>query len=393
MNILLVDDKNENLIALEALLRHDDHSIFMAQSGSEALELLLTRQDFAVALIDIQMPEMNGFELAELMRAKSLTREIPIIFVTAAYHDQNFSFKGYEAGAVDVLFKPINPVVLQAKVRVFLQMAKQREELQSQLAKLKQTEAELQKALAVRDEFMGIASHELRTPITSMKLQLHLLQRIFDRDGVAGLSSERLAKFFSTSSRQIKNLADLISDLMDVTRISNGRLTLRPEEIDLNHVIADVLEEHHELISNAGNTVHFVVEQDAMVFADRTRLEQMIANLVSNACKYAAGKNIEIFVRRAAGFAELSVIDHGPGIPNDKISKIFERFERVNDQGSVKGLGLGLYIVRQIVLAHGGTIRVQSEVGKGTNFIIEIPTLDHVKSLGSATLTAAVQQA
>jgi signal transduction histidine kinase len=378
IKVLLVDDLAGKLFAHQALLKHafpndQDLEIFQAMSGVQALSLLLDH-DFAVAMIDVQMPGMDGFELAELMRGTDRTKNVPIIFVTAGARDARYTFKGYESGAVDFLYKPLEAQVVQSKIRVFLELDRQRRLLQMQLLETQAKEQELKKALAIRDEFLGIASHELRTPLTSLKLHLQMMDRNFRRDGVQSMTPDRVEKMLKTSNRQIETLTNLIEDLMDVSRITNGKLTLDPVTMDLVEMVKDVTEYFSEHLLAAESKVEIRAEAPVVGLWDRERVQQVIVNLVSNAIKYGSGSPIEIEVAHDNRFATLKVIDHGMGIADEDQVRIFERFERaVRPTDSISGLGLGLFIVREIVAAQGGTISVQSAPSKGSTFTVQLP--------------------
>ena len=200
-NCLLVDDREENLIALEALLAGEPLVFYKARSGAEALEHLL-EHDFALALIDVQMPEMDGFELAELMRGSSRARAIPIIFVTAGGPDYARVFKGYEAGAVDFLFKPLNEQIVKSKVRVFVELYQQRRTLSEQVAALRESQEVSRQAVEARNRFISIAGHELRTPLTVLQLQLEMAKRSFASDPSA-LAPEQLERMLGQLGRQV----------------------------------------------------------------------------------------------------------------------------------------------------------------------------------------------
>jgi signal transduction histidine kinase len=361
----LVDDLKGNLLALESLLRPEGATIFRAQSGEEALELLL-EHDFALALVDVQMPGMNGFELAEYMRGTEKTRNIPIIFVTAGSRVQEGVFQGYEAGAVDFLFKPLDPFIVRSKVRIFL-------ELDAQKARLQQTERELKRALAARDEFFSIASHELKTPITAINLQLQILGRLLAQTEGTNPVKERMDKAFGTFNRQVTKLNGLVDTLLDVTRIKNGKLNLERKDVELSALAKEVVDR----FTTTDKTVSIKTSLEPEVWGswDLQRLDQVTVNLVSNAIKYGEGSPVEVTVSREDGYARLTVKDGGPGISPERLPYIFDRFERAVENSSVQGLGLGLYIVKQIVQAHGGSVNVESTEGKGTTFVVSLPAL------------------
>lgn len=364
INILIVDDRPENLISLENLLKEDDVVIYKAQSGVEALELLL-KHGFALALLDVQMPEMNGFELAELMRGKEKTKTIPIIFVTAGAIDAQHTFMGYDAGAVDFLYKPLDTRIVKSKVKVFKELEQQKLVIQDQLTQLSQ-------ALKWRDDFLSIASHELKTPITSMRLQTQMTARSLQKNANS-ITPEKLEKYFVTSNKQLDKLTRLIDDLLDTTRIRAGKLTVDPVEVNFSQLMNDILERYEEQLAEANCQVDSEIQKDIVVYCDPFRAEQVIVNLLSNAMKYAHGKPVSIKLREEHGQAFLTIKDAGPGIAPEKVDAIFERFKRGNRHEGISGLGLGLYIAKQVMDAHHGSITVKSTQGLGSAFTINFP--------------------
>ena len=362
INILLVDDKPENLISLENLLKADDVNIFKAQSGIQALELLL-KHGFALALLDVQMPGMNGFELAELMRGKEKTKSIPIIFVTAGAIDAQHTFMGYDAGAVDFLYKPLDVRIVKSKVKVFKELEEQKMVIQDQLTQLSQ-------ALKWRDDFLSIASHELKTPITSLRLQTQMTIRSMENSPDKNLPPEKLEKFFGTANKQLDKLTRLIDDLLDTTRIRAGKLTVEPIEVNFSNLVVDIVDRFNDLFIQAKCNTNLDLEKNIMVYCDPFRAEQVIVNLFSNVIKYAPGMPISVTHTQKDDMAYLQIKDEGPGILPEKLQSIFERFKRGNKHEGISGLGLGLYIAKQVMDAHNGSITVESELGKGSSFTI-----------------------
>lgn len=363
---LLVDDREENLLALEALLDGEPLELHRARSGAQALDLLL-EHEFALALIDVQMPEMNGFELAELMRGTARTRAIPIIFVTAGGPDDHTRvFKGYEAGAVDFLFKPLSAHVVKSKIRVFVQLYEQRQRLEQQLNALQESEATAKRALEARNRFISIAGHELRTPLTVLRLQLSMAKRKLapDADSVADLLSQL--------DRQVDRLVPLVDEMLDVSRIDSGKLEIQPERFDLALLVEDVVERFQPLLRDAGCEAEVDCRGDAIGQWDRFRVEQVVSNLLSNAARYGDGI-VRTCIRCESDWVELSVSDQGPGVPPEHQQRIFQPFERAEPETVKAGLGLGLYIVRQIVEMHGGTIHVETASGGGARFVVRLP--------------------
>ena len=228
-------------------------------------------------------------------------------------------------------------------------------------------------AIRLRDEFLSIASHELRTPLTPLKIRVQQMQRLLDSNPAAPLPSEQLAKTVQTCHRQIERLSKLIDDLLDISRISRGKLSLHTETFDFSELIRDILTRFSGQLEAAGCQVVLDLEPDIEVVLDLSRIEQVIVNLLTNAIKYAPGKPIEISARRAGDGVEFSLRDHGIGIATVDQSRIFQRFERAVSSSHFGGLGLGLYIVSQILGAHGGRIRVSSEPGEGATFSVNLP--------------------
>lgn len=387
MNILLVDDLPENLMALESLLRQPGVNIFRAQSGDKALELLL-EHEFAVALVDVQMPLMDGFELAELMRGTERTRNVPIIFVTAGAHSRVSTFRGYDSGAVDLLHKPLDPHVVRSKVQVFLELSRQNHLVRQQLAQTQnalserdEALAEAREALQTRDEFLSIASHELKTPLTSLHLQLQMLIRYLGKLEAGGRAPDATAQFLERSShaltvasRQSTKLSTLLDELLDLTRIRLGKLTLSREELSVAQLARDVFERFQGEASAKNVKMELRVDTDVTAHWDSMRMEQVISNLVSNALKYGEGQPVQMHVgSTGSGDVQIVVKDQGMGIQPELQEKIFQRFERAIHAEQISGLGLGLYITRQILEAHGGTIAVRSKPGEGSEFTVNVP--------------------
>ena len=368
VKILLVDDLKDNLLALEWLLKRDDLDIFKAKSGTEALEFMVLH-DFAVAIIDVQMPVMSGFELAELMRGTQLTRNIPIIFVTATDKDQNFSFKGYESGAVDFLIKPLDTHAVKNKVKIFIELYQQRQEL-------KKTQIELEKAVQIRDEFMSMASHELKTPLTLLKLHSQMRKRSLLRGDASAFTLEQLRKIFDSDEKQLDRINHLIDDMLDISRISSGNLSMRLERFDLCDLVQGLVERNSDLFVSADCSVQIEACESAFGNWDRFRIEQVIMNLLTNAMRYGAKKPILVQVNTTLSGAQITVRDQGRGIAKENHARIFQKFERAAIGSGISGLGLGLYIVKQIVEAHHGSIRVESELDQGATFLVELPLLE-----------------
>ena len=384
--LLIVDDLPENLLALEALIKREDRIVYKALSADEALSLLL-QHEFAMAILDVQMPGMNGFELAELMRGTAKTKNIPIVFVSAAGREMNYAFKGYESGAVDFLHKPLDIHAVKSKVNVFVELYRQskamkqqvealeqsRREQETLLAKLQLTQVELERAVRMRDDFMSIVSHEVRTPLNGLILETQLRKMHLARDNAAAFTMEKMRAMVDRDERQIQSLIRLIEDMLDVSRIRTGKLSIRPAEFDLARTVAQLLENFAAQISAAQSSVNFTAEQPVVGQWDEFRIEQVISNLLTNALRYGANKPIDVSVYIEGSQAVVDVRDQGIGISEENQQRVFQQFERVSANQVAAGLGLGLFISEQIVAAHSGTISVQSELGEGALFRFCLP--------------------
>lgn len=522
INILLVDDRPENLISLAAILEHPDYRLVAVESGSEALRHLLEK-DFALILLDVQMPIMDGFETASLIKTRDRSKHIPIIFVTALTPDAPFLFKGYNAGAVDYITKPFDPTILRSKVSIFAdlfrksrQLARQailireneklerekeiaRHELQSlrreraanekyrdlvdgisdgivwtaelstmsmsfisrqaedilgqpldgqssselferalltdpalvekrkewitmlghsvvperdfsfqhevhlangesiwlknsvrlaegaeaghwelrglsvDITKLKRAEETAVTAIAVRDQFLSIASHELKTPLTPLCLQLEIMQKMLKAGAPPEQIRQKLPIFVDRLFRLTDRLSHLVEELLDVSRINNGKLLLEKEELQFSALVREVCDRFGNDLARTKSNLHLNLEEGILGVWDKLRIEQVATNLLTNAIKYGEGKPIEVTTCLEDGNAVLRIRDNGIGIARDDQGRIFQLYERAVSPSHFGGLGLGLYIVRQIVEAHGGEVGLESNLGMGSTFWVRIP--------------------
>ncbi|MDR0281252.1 MAG: hybrid sensor histidine kinase/response regulator [Paucimonas sp.] len=384
--LLIVDDLPENLLALEALIKGDDRAVYQAGSADQALSLLL-EHEFALAILDVQMPGMNGFELAELMRGTEKTKHIPIVFVSAAAREMNYAFKGYESGAVDFLHKPLDTVAVKSKVTVFVELYRQRKALDRQLQALERSQqeqqqlleqlqvarADLERAVRMRDDFMSIVSHEVRTPLNGLILETQLRKLHLAKDNADAFTLDKMRAMVERDERQINSLIRLIEDMLDVSRIRTGKLSISPSRFDLGQLVSGLVENFASQAAAAGSVIDLECSAGVEGFWDEFRIEQVIANLLSNALRYGRKRPVHVRVLEDAGMACIEVRDEGIGISPENQQRIFQQFERVTSNHSVAGLGLGLYISEQIVLAHGGRIGVSSAEGEGATFRVLLP--------------------
>jgi len=386
VNLLIVDDLPENLLALDALLQAPGVRVHQAESAEQALELLL-RHEFALAILDVQMPGMDGFQLAELMRGTERTKQIPIVFVSAAGRELNYAFKGYESGAVDFMHKPLDAHAVRSKVSVFVDLYRSRKRLARQLEaleqsrreqevlldELRQTKAELEDAVRMRDDFMSIVSHELKTPLNTLILEVQLRKLQLSRNNLTAFSEERLRNMVDKDERQVQSLIRLIDDMLDVSRIRTGKLSIRPSRTDLAELVGNVVESFAAQMEACGCELRLERAESIIGVWDAFRIEQVLANLLTNAMRYGAGKPVWVSVTSCADGACIEVRDQGIGISPQSLERIFCQFERAEGSEGSAGLGLGLFIADQIVRAHNGRIQVQSEEGQGSQFRVLLP--------------------
>jgi two-component system sensor histidine kinase/response regulator len=352
---LLVDDREENLLGLSAVLRADGVEIHQARSGAEALSLMLDH-DFALALIDVQMPEMDGFEVAELMRGSERTRHVPIIFVTAGAHHQSRIFKGYDSGAVDFLVKPIEPQILRNKAEVFFQLYRQRQQLARELV-------ERTESLRLNEMLTAVLGHDLRNPLNVISTGAEVLERTASDPAVRRTAATMLA-----SARRMTRLID---DLLDLARARlAGGIPLERQELDLVPVIHRVAQEHRTVYVD--RPLEVTHEGHLVGHWDGDRLAQLVSNLLGNALTHGQP---DTPVRLHAdgtdrGVVRLTVENVGV-IDEDVRPHLFTPFTG-GTRRRPEGLGLGLYIVQQIVKAHDGAVEVTCADGT-TRFTVSLP--------------------
>ncbi|WP_120717043.1 hybrid sensor histidine kinase/response regulator [Tsuneonella amylolytica] len=369
---LLVDDLPENLLALEALLARDGLVLHTARSGEDALELMLANE-YALALLDVQMPGMDGFELAEFMRANERSRHIPIIFVTAGSGDAARRFRGYEAGAVDFIQKPIEADILRSKADVFLDLFLQRRQITVQRDELATLSAALQAADRQKNRFLAVLAHELRNPLAVLTAGLNILERASDPAAIETVQA---------SMRQtLSHVTRLVDDLLDINRIEQGKIALRRESLALADVLPAALAVAGPSIEAAGHTLTVEApDETVMLDVDPARFVQIVGNIVGNAARYTPkGGRIDVVAARAGDRLHITISDNGVGIPAEHQSLIFDMFEQADhDLGIVgDGLGIGLSLVKQLAELHGGEIcLVRSAPGEGSTFRVELPVAD-----------------
>ena len=358
VKILLVDDLPENLLALSALLEHGDIELLQARSGAEALELLLVHP-VALALVDVQMPEMDGFELAELMRGSERTRAVPIIFVTAGSNDQRRVFKGYEAGAVDFLAKPIEPHILQSKVGVFVELAQQKQQLANELREKTET-------LRLNELFTAMLGHDLRGPL-SVIIMGSMVQEKKAADEAARKAAARTLD-------SAKRMSRMITDMLDLARARlGGGIPVSRQPCDLAALAERCVEGFRVASPDRPVELHCSGALDGEWDADR--LAQLMSNLIGNAIQHGdASQPVQCRLDGASVSEVVFSVENAGSIPADRLPRLFDPFGRGEAQRTrSEGLGLGLYIVEQIALAHGGRVDVRSPGDGTTRFAVHLP--------------------
>jgi signal transduction histidine kinase len=396
--ILVVEDNPDmNQFICDTLC--DEYDVFSAFDGKEGLEKAL-KQKPDLILSDIMMPEVGGEELVLEIRRRPELSGIVIILLTAKA-DEEVRVRLLQAGAQDFVTKPFLRAEVKARVRnnmsckrardllkrelqsshedleeLAQEVSLRRHELEKSIEEARASRDEVQRLLQLRDEFISIAGHELKTPLTPLCLQKHMIEKIMHtRDLPAELKEQKLEAYLKMSQRQIDTLSKLVEALLDVSQIRLGRFSMKPEaDVDLVKLVREVVERYRPQWEIAHSPVKVeVLGESPRGQWDSLRMEQAISNLLTNAIKYGRGKPIELTISSDVSRATISFRDFGFGISKADQARIFNRFERAGSIDSFGGLGLGLYITRQIIAAHAGTIGIESEVGKGTTFIIDLP--------------------
>jgi signal transduction histidine kinase len=394
-DILIVDDNDTNLIAIEAALAQLGRNLVLARSGVEALGRLL-EQDFALIILDVAMPGMDGFETARLVRSRSRSRTTPIIFITGMSWQDEDILRGYQLGAFDFMLKPIRPEVLRAKATVFIDLQERTRELHEKGLELRaaqerahsrdlemqrkrfETEvlAQQMKQMAEadrkKDEFLAILAHELRNPLQPLQTAIEIMAHEHQKP-----VPERVRNIIK---RQVHHIGRLVDDLLDVARFQTGKLQLRREPIALEGVVDEAATNAKAAIESRKHSLEIVGDGSSpTVFGDSTRLTQILSNLLSNAIKYTeSGGKITVSWGTDGDSAFVRVSDSGRGIEQALLPRVFDMFvqERVTGDGS-GGLGLGLGLVKRLVELHQGTVHALSDgLGKGATFEVKLPLAD-----------------
>ena len=373
-NVLLVDDQPAKLLSYRAILEGLDANLVEANSAREALDCLL-KTEFAVVLVDVCMPELDGFELAAMIRDHPRFRRTAIIFVSGIALTEFDRMRGYEVGAVDYLPIPIVPEILRAKVNAFVELYQKTQQLERLNRELEQRvalrTAELEEANRRKDEFLAVLAHELRNPLAAIRTAANVTRR-------PEASTADIRQSTAVIERQVCHLSRLVDDLVDVSRITRGIIELRRDRIKIADVVAQAIETSQPLIQNRAHRLSVKTNADDLaVIGDPARLIQVLSNILHNAAKFTSPQGeIAVEIDQEGDNAVVRVRDNGPGIAPAALPDVFKMFTHADsphDRAS-EGLGVGLALVRRLVEMHSGQVTAHSEgLGSGTELVVKLP--------------------
>lgn len=374
VNILLVDDRKEDLMALQLVLENEGYNFVKATSGREALRILLKEHDFALILMDVHMPIMDGFETAKLIRESERLKAIPIIFLTANNDKAENIFKGYQTGAVDFMIKPVIPEFIRAKVGVFTELYKKSKQLQVQKKNLLELNKELEQRTEeiIRsnkelEKFAYVASHDMQEPLRTIISYIQLLEERFHNQ--EDKEAKQYMDFIVSAGYRMR---DLITGLLEYSRIN--RKEIEPQDVDCNLVLSEVLANLGNSIQE--NNVSIIVDQLPTISGNHFQMVQLFQNIISNAIKFKSLERepkIKVSYKKSDGTHLFSIEDNGIGIEQKYATRIFEIFQRLHPLGEYPGMGIGLAICKKIVERHGGKIWLDSVPQSGSTFFFTLP--------------------
>jgi signal transduction histidine kinase len=381
IKILLVDDRKEDLLSMEVILAHPAYTFYKAASGREALRILLKEKDFAIILIDVQMPQLNGYETTALIRESEHLKHIPIIFLTADNDKPDNIFAGYQAGAVDYMIKPVMPEILRAKVAVFADLYKKNKELQIQKQELEERSAELARSNTELEKFAYVASHDMKEPLRTIISYIELIQKklapVITHASALPQAGEEidedLQKYMDFVVDAGYRMKELISGLLEYSQVDKD---IKPYiEVNCDYVLKEVMDNLQNSIDENKAVIH--VDSLPNINASYLRMVQLFQNLISNAIKFKGENTPEVKIsgRKKDNFYLFSIQDNGIGIKQEFCDKVFELFMRLHPIGEYQGAGIGLAICKKIVEHHKGKIWVESVPGKGSTFYFTIPVV------------------
>lgn len=369
--ILIVDDRPENLLALETVLKDLDVDLIRALSGNEALKATL-HHDFALALLDIQMPEMDGYELASILREEEKTAKLPFIFISAVYTDNMNVFKGYERGAFSFITKPFEPQILRNKVKFFVDKHMQEISLYNLNQDLQKKNEELENANKELDAFCYSVSHDLRGPLRAIEGFAKILQEDYTKD-----LDEEAKRILGVIIGSTLRMDKLIDSLLLLSRM--GKKEITKTIVNVSELVQHTLLELQTDTENGKTKIQ--IGELFPVMGDVELLTQVFVNLISNAIKYSSKKEepiVEIGCNQSNGENTYFVKDNGAGFNMKYLNRLFGVFQRLHDNRDFEGVGIGLAIVHRIVTRHGGKVWAEGEVGQGATFYITLPQIQEV---------------
>jgi signal transduction histidine kinase len=347
--IVVIDDSRANLLAMEGLLQSLDYKILLAENAEDGIRQALA-EEVALVVADVRMPRVDGLEMLARLREQALARKLPVVFISGYGYDSAQARRAYELGAIDYILKPIDPDILRAKIKALVTLFLQERQIE-------RAESEVR----AKDRYIGVLGHDLRNPLSAIAMGLHLLEK---SPNLGDAEREKLARM----SRSAKRMGAMIRDLLDYTRTSVGEFPHNPEPTDLQRVCDAAIDELRAIYPARSITREVV--GDVAGTWDPGRLQQVISNLVGNALEHSTGV-VSVHMAAEGHDVVLSVHNDGEPIPPDVLPVLFEPFRR--GDRSPNGLGLGLYIVREVIRRHGGSIDVRSSHDAGTTFVSRWP--------------------
>lgn len=387
--ILIVDDNENNLFSLKSLIEeYIDARVIKADCGPRALQEL-SKNDVDLIILDIQMEDMDGFEIASLIKQRKKTRDIPIVFLTASYTNEEFKQRGFEIGAVDYLTKPIDEYQLINRINVYLRIIEKERNLnieleqkvREQTMELRVAKEEAEAANEAKSMFLANISHELRTPLNIIMSINQMLKLYLNK---SELDKNQVEKKVNMQVQNCYRLLRLVNNLIDITKIDSGHFEIVKRRGNIVQIVECITMSVVEYIEDKGINLIFDtdIEENSFYF-DPDAIERIVLNLLSNAIKYTpSGGCIFVNLQSVDGGVIISIKDTGVGIDEGKINVIFERFKQVDELLTRRheGSGIGLSLVKSLVQMHGGSIEVHSEAEKGTEFLVMLPAGDEDES-------------
>lgn len=383
--ILIVDDNRNNIFTLRNLIQqYIDATVMEADCGQKALQELI-RNSVDLIIIDVQMEDMDGFELATLIKSRNKTKDIPIVFLSASYINEEFRSRGFAVGAVDYLTKPIDEYQLINRINVYLKLIEKERKMNVLLEeKVREQTKELRKAKEVAEEaneakntFLANISHELRTPLNIIMSTNQLLSYYLNYD--EELNRDQIRKKIAVQVQNCNRLLRLVNNLIDITKIDSGHFELVMNRCNIVHVVEFITLSVAEYVENKGIKLVFDTDvEEKHIECDLNAIERIILNLLSNAIKFTpVGGTIYVCLENCNAAIRIRIKDTGVGIPKDKQKIVFERFKQADDLLTRKheGSGIGLNLVKSLVEMHGGGISLLSEVNRGSEFIVQLPEM------------------